>query len=166
MIKVVCNASPIIGLAILGKLNLLWELFDVIIPGEVYNEVVNLASGSTIGCAELKTAVSNGYIQVYNIIDKGFVNKAYGILHRGELEVVVSALENNIKVVIIDEKTARDFSQTLNLKPLGIIGVLNLAKQKGKITSIKPYLDQLIRNKYRISEKIYHQALQKAGELI
>jgi predicted nucleic acid-binding protein len=36
MIKVVCNASPIIGLAILGKLNLLWELFDVIIPGEVY----------------------------------------------------------------------------------------------------------------------------------
>jgi predicted nucleic acid-binding protein len=94
------------------------------------------------------------------------VNKAYGILHRGELEVVVSALENNIKVVIIDEKTARDFSQTLNLKPLGIIGVLNLAKQKGKITSIKPYLDQLIRNKYRISEKIYHQELQKAGELI
>jgi predicted nucleic acid-binding protein len=40
MIKVMCNASPIIGLSILGKLNLLWEMFEVFIPEEVYNEVV------------------------------------------------------------------------------------------------------------------------------
>jgi predicted nucleic acid-binding protein len=36
MTKVVCNASPIIGLAVLGKLNFLWELFEVVIPAEVY----------------------------------------------------------------------------------------------------------------------------------
>ena len=26
MIKVICNSSPIIGLSVIGKLNLLWEI--------------------------------------------------------------------------------------------------------------------------------------------
>lgn len=165
MIRVICNASPIIGLSILGKLNLLWELFDVSIPNEVYNEIVNLSSEGAIGKNELKVAVTKGKIKVFTISDKEFVEKAYGILHRGELEVVVGALENDVKVVIIDERAARSFAQTLKLKPLGLIGVLRLAKQKGFIESLKPYLDALVENKYRISKKIYIKVLQDEQEL-
>lgn len=41
MIKIVCNSSPIIGLCIIKKLNLLWELFtEVYITEEVYKEIV------------------------------------------------------------------------------------------------------------------------------
>jgi predicted nucleic acid-binding protein len=37
MAKAVCNASPIIGLITIGKLKLLWELFEeVYIPQAVY----------------------------------------------------------------------------------------------------------------------------------
>lgn len=43
--KAICNTSPIIGLSIIGHLELLWELFDIYIPQEVYNEVVNDGSG-------------------------------------------------------------------------------------------------------------------------
>ena len=118
-----------------------------------------------MGCKELRSAVNEGLIKVYQVNDQQFVNKAYGILHKGELEVVVAALENNIKMVIIDEKTARDFAKTLNLNPLGVIGVLRLAKQTGKIEFLRPYLDKLISHKYRISEKIYLQVLQESGEL-
>jgi predicted nucleic acid-binding protein len=33
MAKIICNSSPIIGLSIIDKLNLLWEIFDeVYIP--------------------------------------------------------------------------------------------------------------------------------------
>lgn len=39
-IKAICNTSPIIGLSIVGRIDLLWELFDIYIPQEVYNEVV------------------------------------------------------------------------------------------------------------------------------
>lgn len=102
---------------------------------------------------------------MYKIKDNEFVDKAYGILHKGELEVVVAALENNIKVVIIDEKTARNFAETLNLKPLGIVGILRLAKEKGKIKEMKKYLDELIKNKYRISKRIYNKILTEAKEL-
>lgn len=164
MVKAVCNSSPVIGLSIIGKLNILWELFDVIIPEEVYNEVVIQAKEGALGVDELKKAVLDGNINIFSILDKDLVNKAYGILHRGELEVVFGALETNRKVVIIDEKTARDFAVTLNLKPIGIIGVLKTAKQKGLISNIKPYLDKLIQHKYRISENLYIQTLQDVGE--
>jgi hypothetical protein len=63
MTKVVCNASPIIGLSILGKLDLLWELFEVLIPNAVYNEVVNLASENAMGRKELRGAVNEGLMQ-------------------------------------------------------------------------------------------------------
>lgn len=40
MTKAVCNLSPIIGLSIIKKLDLLWELFDEIyITEEVYKEI-------------------------------------------------------------------------------------------------------------------------------
>jgi predicted nucleic acid-binding protein len=42
--KAICNTSPIIGLSIIGHLELLWELFDIYIPGEVYYEIVNKGS--------------------------------------------------------------------------------------------------------------------------
>ena len=42
MIRVVCNSSPIIGLSKIGKLDLLWTLFDeVIIPEAVFEEIVH-----------------------------------------------------------------------------------------------------------------------------
>ncbi len=40
MIKVIVNSSPIIGLVKIGKLDLLWLLFDQIyIPTEVFKEI-------------------------------------------------------------------------------------------------------------------------------
>lgn len=38
MTKVVCNSSPIIGLSIIKKLELLWEIFDEVYITEVMLE--------------------------------------------------------------------------------------------------------------------------------
>lgn len=39
--QIISNTSPLIALSILGRLNLLWELFDVAyIPKAVYDEIV------------------------------------------------------------------------------------------------------------------------------
>jgi len=37
MMKVICNTSPILALSMIDKLHLLWDMFDVFIPLEVYN---------------------------------------------------------------------------------------------------------------------------------
>ncbi len=49
MIKAISNTSPIIGLSMIGQLELLWGLFDIYIPQEVYNEVVLEGSENAIG---------------------------------------------------------------------------------------------------------------------
>ncbi|APM39289.1 DUF3368 domain-containing protein [Clostridium kluyveri] len=51
------------------------------------------------------------------------------------------------------------------LQSIGIIGVLIIAKKKGKIIELRNYLDSLIKANYRISKKLYENALRKVGEL-
>ncbi|MEW9093576.1 MAG: DUF3368 domain-containing protein [Clostridiaceae bacterium] len=166
MIKIVCNSSPIIGLSVIGKLNLLWEVFDeVIIPAEVYREVVEANSQDNYGAKDLREAINQGNIAIYNVKNKTLVDDLYGKLHRGEIEVIVSAKELEITDVVIDEKAARGFAETMLLQSIGIIGVLIIAKKKGKIKEIKKYLDLLIKSNYRISKKLYENALRKADEL-
>ena len=164
MIKAISNTSPIIGLSMIGQLELLWELFDIYIPQEVYNEVVLESSDHAIGKFELRNAVAEGYIKIHQVQDQDFVSKAYGRLHRGELEVIVGAKELEISIVIIDEFSARNLAETLMLKPLGILGILKLAKAKGKIEEIKPFLDILVSKKFRISKKMINQVLKEVGE--
>ncbi|WP_055667202.1 DUF3368 domain-containing protein [Desnuesiella massiliensis] len=166
MIKIVCNSSPIIGLSAIGKLNLLWEIFDeVIIPEEVYREIVEANSKDNYGAKELKNAIESGNISIYKVKNKELVNELYGKLHKGELEVIVAARELKITDVVIDERAARSFAEAMLLQTIGIIGILLISKRRKKIEEIKKYLDLLIDSNYRISKKLYENALEKAGEL-
>lgn len=166
MIRVICNSSPIIGLSLIGKVNLLWEIFDeVIIPKEVYREVVEANLHNNYGAKELKEAANQGNIAVYSVKNKTLVDDLYGKLHKGELEVIVAARELEISDVVIDEKAARSFAEAMLLQSIGILGVLIIVKKRGKITELKKYLDLLIKSNYRISKKLYDNALRNAEEL-
>lgn len=93
------------------------------------------------------------------------MEQLYGRLHRGELEVMVAAKELKIKRVIIDDRSARHFAETMLLRSIGLMGVLLLAKECKKIESVKKYLDILIENGFRMSVKLYNQVLKSAGEI-
>ena len=165
MAKAVCNSSPIIGLSIIGKLDLLWQIFDdVFIPEEVYNEVVSNNKYKNYGEKELKEALDSKNIKIYKVQNIAFVDQLYGRLHRGELEVMIAAKELKINLVIIDDRPARNFSETMLLKSIGLIGILIVAKKRGLISEVKKYLDVLIEEDYRISKKLYFEALKGAGE--
>lgn len=74
MIKVVCNTSPIIGLSSINKLNLLWEMFDTIIPKEVYSEVISGNETKICGKEELIKAVEEGKIKIFHVEDQEFLD--------------------------------------------------------------------------------------------
>lgn len=165
MIKIVCNSSPIIGLCIIKKLNLLWELFDeVYITEEVYREVVESNESRHYGEQELINSVKDKKIIVYKVRNSELVEAMIGRLHKGELEVIQAARELNISRVIIDDRPARNRTKDMLLKPIGIIGILQLAKKLEKIDEIKSYLDILIQEDYRISKRLYLEALKTASE--
>ncbi|MCL2627092.1 MAG: DUF3368 domain-containing protein [Oscillospiraceae bacterium] len=165
MIKVICNASPIIGLVSIGKLNLLWEIFDeVLIPEAVYQEVT--AGNRTQDIAVILDAINNGNIKVIKIHGKDIANLLYGKLHRGELETVIGAKEDpTINLAIIDEKAARTFAATMLVDTLGLLGILIHAKATGLIEAVRPCLDKLISNGYWVSHGLYKQVLSKVDEL-
>lgn len=92
------------------------------------------------------------------------IKALYGKLHYGELEVIVGAKEFDISLAIIDERAARRMASEFLVDTIGILGILSLAKQKGIIRCIKPDLDRLRENGYRIAESLYQQILIKNGE--
>ena len=165
MIKVICNASPVIGLIGIGKLNLLWELFDeVVIPKAVLQELY--AGNRKPESSQIKEAIENSRIKVIEIRGSDTAYLLHGKLHRGELETIIGAKEDtDIRFAIIDEKAARKFAAAMFVDTLGIIGILSYAKSRGKIEAVRPYMDQLIQNNYRISDVLYSQVLKNENEL-
>ena len=83
------RTSPIIGLLSIGRLSLLWELFDeIILPDAVFRE---LCAGSSVhqkGIIEIMEYVSKGYLKIYKVKNAAVVKSMYGKLHFGELEVI------------------------------------------------------------------------------
>lgn len=165
MKKIITNSTPIISLSIIGKLHLLHELFEeVYVPEAVYREIVHGESKKEYGREELKNTVEEERFQLLQIKNKQLVNTLYGKLHEGELEVIVGAKELGLQNVLLDERVARSLAKTFLLRPIGTIGILLLAKKKGKIEKVKPLLDQLIANGIFLSKSLYEQVLIEAGE--
>jgi len=164
MSKVICKAGPIIGLVGIGKLSLLWELFDeVSIPEAVKEEVCVKTDNREV--LEINKSIENGYIKVIRIGNTDLIESLSGKLHRGELETIIGAkTEPDIQFAVIDEKAARSFAASMLVDTIGVLGILRHAKAQGKIDAVKPHIDKLMQNGYRISEALYNLVLNKENE--
>lgn len=165
MNRIVTNATPIIGLSILGKLDILTELFDeVFVPEAVYKEITISNSLNDYGKLELGKMVEEEKVFLVEIENSNLVNKLYGKLHEGELEVIVAAKELDIEIVAIDEKAARTLAKTFQLRPIGTVGILILGKERGYISEVRPLLNKLIKHHFHISKLLYNQVLKLVNE--
>ena len=163
-ISVVSNATPIIELAFLGKLDLLNKLFEkVYTTKQVYKEVT-AGSNKKIGNTELNECIKQGSILLYDIINPQFIDLMYGRLHKGELSVIIAAKELELDYVLMDDASGRKMAEETNLIPIGTLGILKLAKIQGYLPKIKPFMDKLIENNFRISLKLYNEILKDVNE--
>jgi predicted nucleic acid-binding protein len=157
---VISDASPVIALAACGKLDLLDKLFDqVYIPQAVFNELI---IPNKPKAREIIEWTKNKVISAKN---KTVISALSLNLDSGESEAISLYWETNTDFLLIDEKRGRVIALRNGIKTIGTIGVLLFAKQRGLITSVKPFLDILMNNSFRISEILYHQILERTGEL-
>ena len=79
----------------------------------------------------------------------------------GERESISLCLQNKIKNFLSDDKKARRLAQSLNIKTIGILGVLLYNFKENKITKIqaRSYLNKLIENDFYISTELYSKIL-------
>jgi len=158
--KAVVNSSPLIFLAKINRLNLLNKLFDeVIIPKAVYEEAV------LNGKRDKTEIIKNlNWIKVEEVKNRRLINFLMNFIDYGESEVIAYAVENNIDLVVLDDKDARKIAREFYLKVIGTLGILIISKKKGYINELKPIIEKLGDNNFRISEKLLRRILEEVNE--
>jgi len=146
-VTVVADTSPLIALAQVDQLSLLEKLFgEVLVPPAVVREV-GLSLPGFVRELKLSRPIPAAVLRAS--------------LDPGESEALSLALEIGANRLILDERPARHVAQGLGLP---IIGVLLAAKQKGLIPAVRPILDALVKNRFRLTPDLYEWLLTEAGE--
>jgi predicted nucleic acid-binding protein len=156
---IVCDRSPLFALAICDKLHLLEQMYEtVLIPGAVYNEV------SVSGKPNADKIQEWAHDKVARIKDDDFIQTLAEMLGMGDAEAIALYKAKNADYLLIDERKGRRIAESYNIKIIGTLGLLLLAKQKGLLESVKPCLELLQQSTIRIAPELYQTTLQRAGE--
>ena len=131
---VVADATPLISLMKIGRLNLLERLFvQIVIPEAVYSELTTNVAFTEEVC-QIEEC---GFINRVSVAD----NKSVDVLRRatgldlGESEAIVYADTNGANILLIDEAKGRRVARTMGLKIMGTLGMLLEAFYKDILTS-------------------------------
>jgi predicted nucleic acid-binding protein len=159
--KVVCNSSPLIHLARIGKLELLGDFFEeVLIPEAVHRECV-IDGKDRDDAKKIKRASWIKITKIKNIELKKALNT---FLDEGESEAIILALQEAADFILLDDYEAREFARIYTLNITGTIGVLLKAKYAGRISSLGKTLEDLRETGFWLNENLYSKILQDAGE--
>ncbi len=156
---VISDSSPLISLALIGKLDILKKLYkEIWAPTAVYEEVVK----SDKPFADELILFLNG--KTKSVTNKMAVEVLLSDIGAGEAEAIVLALEQQPDIILIDDLKARKLAKLKGFKVIGTMGILLQAKNEGLIKEIKPLISKLISKDIRISAKIVEIVLQAAQE--
>ncbi len=161
MAIVVSDTSPIRALAFLGLLDLLSELFgQVLVPPAVAKELSEPSSRFAV--VDVRTF---SYVQVQAPRDATRILQFRKHLDPGESEALRIALEVKAVAVLMDEAAGRAMAKEVGLQPIGVLGVLLRAKQRGRLASIAPLFDRLNNDLgFFLSDELRTYMLRLAGE--
>jgi uncharacterized protein len=152
---VVSNASPLISLGAVGRLELVHQLFgEISIPQGVLDEVRSV---------DLRT---EDWVLIRNL-EGDFLRRALEAeLDQGESEAIALAVELQADLLLMDERRGRQVASRLGLKVLGTLGILVEAKQRDLLSAVTPILHDLqARAGFRVSPALYQQVLKELGEM-
>jgi predicted nucleic acid-binding protein len=143
--EIICNTGPILGLAIIGRLDLFRDLFDsVFVPEEVHDEILE-GGVKGVGLASYKKAEWIKVRRLSTVLDP-LLRTA---LDRGEASVIGLARELKVNQVLIDERKARRIARSIyGLSVFGSARALNEMREAG----------------YWIADSIVEETLRRAGE--
>ena len=155
---VVSNTTPIITMYSIGRLDILKEFFkNIYIPRAVYDEI---KSKKSYGFDE----VDDNFFIVKDIKDSFAQDLLLNDLDLGEAQSIVLAKELRADIVIIDETIGYNIAKQQDLNVKRTLSFLVAYKRAKKIESIKPFLDEMIKNGRWISKKVYKEILYLCNE--
>ncbi|MBF2009000.1 MAG: DUF3368 domain-containing protein [Chlorogloeopsis fritschii C42_A2020_084] len=145
------------------NLYLLHQLYGtVLIPEAVYRELTD-PNFPVAGATEVQTF---DWFQTRAVSDRTLVEALSNELDIGKAEAIVLAVEIKADQVLIDERRGRLVATRLNLRYIGILGILIEAKSQGLIAEVKPLLNALTDEAgFWVAEPLRNSVLQLVNEI-
>ena len=161
---VVSDTSILSGLAIVGHLHLLQQLYEqVLIPPAVADELRRGGEDDQ----QILLALAPEWIEIRQPSDRILIEALQNEqnLDRGESEAISLALELKVDELLIDERIGRREAARLGLSVTGLLGILLLAKRRGLVVAVQPIVDSLIVDaNFWVSDRLYISLLRAAAE--
>jgi predicted nucleic acid-binding protein len=159
---VVADAGPLIGMARVGLLFLLRDIFGkVLIPTRVLTEL-QVGSGLP-GALALSEALRQGWLLERPMPLLQEPDYGLEILDPGEAAAILLARVLKASI-LIDERRGRSVAKDLGLVVIGTGAVLIEAKGKGLLDRVDAAIEQLSEAGYRLAPALRQQLLELAGE--
>jgi len=154
----VVNASPLVTLARVGRLDLLRLLGPrVVVPAQVAGEV-------RVHSDEAARALDEeSWIEQVPAVAVGEAIAAWD-LGPGESAVLAWAVAHPGTLAVIDDYAARKCAEVIGVAVKGTLGLVLLAKTGGRIPAARQVIDDLRRAGLYLSDDIVARALALVGE--
>jgi predicted nucleic acid-binding protein len=160
----VVNASPLIGLSVISRLDLLREPrpdTEVSVPQAVLDEVM----AGELGDPAL-TLVPEAVSDWLRVVPTPPVHPSIRAdrLDPGEISVLSMALENLGWEAVLDDQAARREAARLGIPCIGTVGLILTGHMLGTVPSVRAALQTLRDAGMYISDALFRLALDQAGE--
>jgi predicted nucleic acid-binding protein len=158
---VLSDASPLIALALIDRLNLLHSLFGEVLITEVVKGEV-LVGGDKPGETAIAAAIEASWIRV--IADQ-WLEPQFPDLDEGEASTLRAAMQIGVPcLVLIDERVGRATARELGIPLSGTLGLIVQARKRGLIPSARAAFEQLLERDFRVATEMIREALAQVGE--
>lgn len=154
------DASPLIYLTRIGRLDVLRQYEDVLVPPEVMSEIERGLEQGHVEALEVRKLVEGGRLRLRKA---GRLRGEWG-LDRGETAVLAIALKEKVDEVVVDDRAAIGVAKYLGLRPVSVPFLLLRERRSGRMSqeSFERALRQLLSAGYYLSPDL-HQRLVEAG---
>ena len=147
--NIVCDASCLILLNKINRLELLQRLFGTINITEIISKEFNAQVPQWMVIHKSESA-----------LQKGLLN----ILGAGEASAIALATQLDDSLLIIDETKGRKIAKRMGLDITGTLGLLLVAKKKGHISSVKMVINEIQSTNFRVSPELFQKVMDLANE--
>jgi len=170
---VVSDATPLIYLARIGRIQLLKNLFQQIqVPEEVKVEVIDRGKEKNYSDAHvIEEAFDDGWVTIGNLTRNNekrarILMEATGI-DLGEAQAILLTRQKAEESILMDQAHARTVARQFGLKSRGTLYLIVVSARTGMLSKedAKENLSKLVEANFRISTKIYDAALKTIEKL-
>ena len=137
---VIADASPIIALYEIGRLNLLRDVYQIVAITEIVAMEVEIDLPD--------------WIVIDDKYDRALFQSIRLGLDDGEASAIALAFKHEDPTLVIDERRGRRIAKEFGIEVIGLLGVITRAKNRELIDEGMPIIEALVRNGFRLSDKL------------